>query len=77
MYFLLISVALIISFFGTKANEPPSTKCQSFCPHNHAPVCGTNDSGIAQTFTNDCTMAAENCLKATSKFTTINCIEKQ
>lgn len=66
----MISVALIISFFGTNGNElSPSTKCQTFCPLHYAPVCGTNDSGIAQTFPNECAMTSENCLKTTSKYT--------
>lgn len=37
--------------------------CPSFCPGNYQPVCGKNNFGEKKTFSNECRLKSENCLK--------------
>lgn len=37
--------------------------CPSFCPGNYQPVCGKNNFGEKRTFSNECRLRSENCLK--------------
>lgn len=37
--------------------------CPSFCPGNYQPVCGKNNFGEKRTFSNECRLKSENCLK--------------
>lgn len=45
--------------------------CPSFCPGNYQPVCGKNNFGEKRTFSNECRLKSENCLKK-SGFIIIN-----
>jgi hypothetical protein len=41
--------------------------CHTICTLQYEPICAANAEGTQRTFSNECAMGVENCVKKTSK----------